>query len=146
MSADVVARAARLANDAPAKPLPSPESPTSIFDFTVNGIEEATVPLSRYRGQVTLYVRAAVNCGCGGRTRGSRRCCVPLAPLAACRESVMQSCARVGGMPHALARGRWVNSCKMPRCRLLSTVSHKQGTACVCACAACRSVVNIASF
>ena len=66
MSADVVARAARLANDAPATPLPAPESPTSIFDFTVNGIEEATVPLSRYRGQVTLYVRAAGSCGCGG--------------------------------------------------------------------------------
>ena len=49
--------ATRLATAAEPAPLPAPENPESIFDFTVNGIHEATVPLSRYRGRVCMYVR-----------------------------------------------------------------------------------------
>lgn len=55
-SATDAALAARLANAAPAKPFDAPKNPTSIYDFTVHGIQEAEVPLSRYTGRVCMYV------------------------------------------------------------------------------------------
>lgn len=53
------ALAARLSTDKVIPPQPAPAHPTSMYDFTVNGIQEATVPLSRYKGQVVMVVNVA---------------------------------------------------------------------------------------
>ena len=49
-------KAARLAETKPLKPIAGPKKPTSIFDFTVHGIDEETVALSKYSGRVCMCV------------------------------------------------------------------------------------------